>query len=52
MSRDHQGSRRKKHGGKRSSKKSGKKKEKEDVVGFIAGGVPAGEMAEVPQVLN
>lgn len=45
MSRDYQGSRRKKGGSKRSSKKSGgRKREKEsrDEVGFIAGGLPPG----------
>ena len=48
MSRDYQGSRRKKGGSKRSSKKSGgRKKESREEVGFIAGGVPPGEELQV-----
>lgn len=51
ISRDHQGSRRKKQSSsKRSSKKSGGKKEKGEEVGFIAGGLPQGEPAQLSQV--
>ncbi len=53
ISRDHLGSRRKKQGSKRSSKKSGgRKKDSRDdeEVGFIAGGLPLGEVAQLSQV--
>ena len=51
ISRDYQGSRRKKHSSKRgSSKKSGSKKKDKNEIGFIAKGPPSGEMAEVSQV--
>jgi 3-keto-L-gulonate-6-phosphate decarboxylase len=52
ISRDHQGSRRKKQSSKRSSKKSGSKKrgDKGEEVGFIAGGLPTGEAAQLSQV--
>ena len=52
ISRDYQGSRRKKRDSKRSSKRSGEKKDKDggpgSGIGFIAGGLPLGEMADVP----
>lgn len=52
MSRDYLGSRRKKQGGSgKRGKKSGGKKKDRDEIGFIAGGLPSGELAHVvPQV--
>ena len=48
ISRDYQGSRRgKKQGSKRSSGTKKSKKKDKDEIGFIAGGLPAGDLAQM-----